>query len=153
DGLPLPITAARGSFVDSKIFRLNYDFAWKPSLLLHLGAGYQQNNVYDDAPVLNYNAMQQLKLSGAEANRTFPQFSGLLAPGNAGGMVNMGPGQQSHSIEEKPAFSASVTQLHSNHAYKLGAEFRTEGYPASLYTNLSGAYLFAPSQTGLPSLQ
>src|SRR5262249_18891367 len=28
DGLPLPITAARGSFVDSKIFRLNYDFAW-----------------------------------------------------------------------------------------------------------------------------
>ena len=32
-------------------------------MLLHIGVGYQQNNFFDDAPVLNYNAAASLGLT------------------------------------------------------------------------------------------
>ena len=41
DGLPLPITAAIGTFTTSSLYRLNYDQTLTPTLLLHFGAGFQ----------------------------------------------------------------------------------------------------------------
>src|SRR5262249_48080840 len=42
DGLPDVITGARGTFIDSSTWRLNYDRIMTNNLLLHLGAGYSR---------------------------------------------------------------------------------------------------------------
>ena len=50
DGLPLPITAAIGTFICAHVQRLNFDDTLTPTLLLHAGVGYQDNNFNDDRP-------------------------------------------------------------------------------------------------------
>jgi hypothetical protein len=42
--------------------------------------------------------------------------------------------------------------VRSNHTYKTGAEFRTEGYPVENLGNTTGTYVFAADQTSLPYL-
>src|SRR6202042_857406 len=79
EGLPAPITADRGSFIHSHVERLNYDYTLSPTTLLHVGVGYQQNNFFDDAPVLNYNASTALGLNGGTLDRNFPIINGFFA--------------------------------------------------------------------------
>lgn len=152
EGYPLPITQARGTFIHSKIFRLNYDHTLTPTLLLHFGAGYQQNNFFDDAPVLNYNAAQQLGLTGATIARNFPNFTGLNSPTGAGGAHDLGPPGQTHSFLEKPSANASATWVKNNHTLKMGAEMRLEGYPSIPFSNTNGNYAFGVNETGIPYL-
>jgi len=152
EGYPVPITQARGTFIHSKIFRLNYDHTLTPTMLLHLGAGYQQNNFFDDAPVLNYNAAQQLGLTGATLSRNFPNFTGLTSSTGAGGGHDLGPPGQTHSFLEKPSANVSVTWVKNNHTFKAGGEMRLEGYPAIPFSNTNGNYSFNANETGLPYL-
>ncbi len=95
EGLPNEITADRGTFIHSHVERANYDYTISPTLLLHLGAGYQQNNFFDDAPLLNFDAAATFGLKGATVKRNVPVFTGFCPPANActaaGGMYNMGP--------------------------------------------------------------
>jgi hypothetical protein len=151
DGLPLPITAAIGNFIHSDTTRLNFDESLTPTLLLHLGAGYQDHHFNEDSPTLNYNSLQQLGLKGQTAVRNFPFFSGLS---NAfGGMTNMGPGAQVDDYSQKPTFNTSLTWVKSNHTYKIGGEFRIEGYPTFTYSTANGRYAFSAAETGLPYRQ
>ena len=152
DGLPLTITAAKNNTVNSYTERLNYDYTLTPTLLLHFGAGYTDNDFYNTAPVLNNNASASLGLNGAPvAVGQFPTFTGLSAA--RGGMVQMGPGAQSNPYMGKPTATASVTWVKNNHTFKAGAEMRLESYIGRLYTNTTGAYSFNVSETGLPSTQ
>src|ERR1019366_7406823 len=115
EGLPSPITADRGSYIGGPVERLNYDLTVSPTMLLHVGVGYQQNNFFDDAPAINYNAATQLGLTGATIIRNFPIFQGLCTAATgcttaAGGTMNMGPvAGQTHSFFEKPTTNASLT--------------------------------------------
>ena len=122
EGFPTPITQARGTFIHSHSERLNYDFTLSPTMLLHIGGGYQQNNFFDDAPVLDYNAQASLGLTGATLNRNFPIFSNLCSPDNAcvgaGGSHDLGPPGQGHSYWEKPEGNASLTWVKGNHTIK-----------------------------------
>jgi len=156
EGLPAPITATRGTFIHSHVERLNYDHTLTPTLLLHVGAGYQQNNFFDDAPELNYNALTSLGLRGATINRNFPVFNGFCPAAGctaAGGMGNMGPSAgQTHSFYEKPSANTSLTWVRGNHTYKAGGEIYFIGVPAIPYTNTAGAYTFSANQTALPSV-
>ena len=161
EGLPAPITATRGTFIHSHVERLNYDHTLTPTLLLHVGVGYQQNNFFDDAPELHYNAEQSLGLKGATINRNFPVFSGFCPPAGiggvactaAGGMYNMGPSAgQTHTFYEKPAANASMTWVRGNHTYKVGAESYFVGVPSIPYTNTAGAYTFSANETALPNV-
>ena len=78
EGLPSPITESRGSYIHSHVERLNYDYTISPTLLLHLGAGYQQNNFFDDAPNINYNASAAppvgIGLSGSHSQSKLPDL-------------------------------------------------------------------------------
>jgi hypothetical protein len=149
DGLPLPITASIGNFIHSDTTRLNYDQSLSPTLLLHLGAGYQDHHFNEDSPVLNYDSYQQLGLKGQTTVRNFPVFNGLNT--TLGGMTNIGPGAQVDAFSIKPTFNASMTWVKNNHTYKLGSEFRTEGYPTITYSSANGSYTFNAAETGLPS--
>ncbi len=151
DGLPPEITNARGTFFHSWTATLNYDYTITPTLLLHLGAGYNQIAGYDDAPYLTFNALQQLGVTGFEQNRNFPYISGMLAAfgsqASLGGMQNVGTsgGIQGHSLpQEMPSFSANTTWVKGTHTYKAGAEVYFQGgvmrpFGANLWTTGTNA--------------
>ena len=51
DGLPDPLATNLGTFQNAPVYRLNYDYSLKPTVLLHLGAGYRSN--YFFVPAVN----------------------------------------------------------------------------------------------------
>ena len=150
DGLPLPITAAIGTFTTSSLYRLNHEHTLTPTLLLHFGAGFQDIFFNDNAPVLDYNSRQQLGLNGATVERLFPAFQ-FPASQPQGGMKNMGPASNRNLWWAKPTANTSLTWVRQNHTYKAGAEMRIEAYPGKIYTSTNGIYQFAAAETGLPS--
>lgn len=157
DGLPSPVTAARGTFIESHVERLTYDDTITPRLLLHIGVGYQHNDFKDNAPTLNYDAEKELGLKGGTLKRQFPQFQGLGGQAGQGqpvaargGMKDMGPGPQSRSLLIKPTANTSLTWVKNNHTYKFGGEFRLDGFPIGSYVMTAGQFVFSPAQTGLP---
>ncbi len=156
DGLPTPITQARGSFIHSQAERLNYDNTLAPTLLLHIGVGYQQNNFFDDAPVLDYNALASLGLKGATLNRNFPIFNGFCGTGffanncgAGGGSHDLGPPGQGHQFWEKPEGNASMTWVKGSHTLKAGTDMYFSAVPNQPYTNTNGAYTFSANETAL----
>lgn len=165
DGLPDPITSNLGVFIPTNLYRLNYDYGISPTLLLHLGMGFQWvdfgviSDSANGSKLTNYNAQQELGLNGAIVNKFFPPISGLCVAGSAarsctgqGGMISIGSSDNQHSYTERPAYNATLGWVKDNHTYKFGAEMFTEGYPALSYTNVSGNYVFSYAQTSLPYL-
>ena len=151
DGLPPLISAAIGTFITSHLYRLNFDRSITPSLLLHMGAGYQDNFFSDDVEVLNYNSLQELGLRGTTVNRMFPAFQN--ASNAQGGVKNLGPNGNRNIYYQKPTGNLSLTWVKNNHTYKFGSELRIEGVPTLLYTATNGVFQFSADQTGLPSTQ
>jgi Carboxypeptidase regulatory-like domain len=153
-GLPLPIEPTRGTFIESHAERINFDYTLTPTMLLHLGAGYQHNDFKDTSPVTNYDVYGELGIKGATRGPSdgarFPQFSTFTGNNSTGGMNQMGPGAQSRSIEIKPTFVASISWVKDNHTFKFGGEGRTEGYPRIEFTNDSGTIGFNAAQTANP---
>ncbi|HEY6346786.1 MAG TPA: TonB-dependent receptor [Bryobacteraceae bacterium] len=149
DGLPIPITAAKSMYIYSQTERLNFDYTLKPTLLLHLGAGYVDHRSTSIEAVTDYNPSEYLELNGIPINRTFPKIQGLTAA--QGGMNIMGPNDGAIDHAYLPTFNASLTWVKNNHTYKFGSEFRPQGYSGLIYTNTSGFFNFAADQTSLPS--
>ena len=155
DGLPDPITTAIGTYVPSYLLRLNWDHTITPTLLLHLGAGYQYvdqgiPSVNTDCSVRNYDVEKELGLKGGIVNRFFPTFGGLTFAGGTGGMKNFGSQSDTHNRTEKPTFNASLTHVKDNHTFKYGAELRLEGYPSTNFGGAGGGYAFSYAQTAQP---
>jgi hypothetical protein len=130
DGLPLEIGQYRGTFIDSKTIRLNYDHTITPTLLLHMGAGYQRVNFFDHAPFLSFDP-SAFGLSGFEIHRQFPSVTGMcvLVTGQAatcagGGMQPVGTAAQgqTNTYYQKPTENANLTWVRGNHTFKAGAE-------------------------------
>jgi hypothetical protein len=152
DGLPEPITAAIGTFITARTQRLNLDYTMTPTMLLHLGAGYQTNHFTDDPGTTNYDAAANLGLTGSTSNRIFPSFQGLTTA-TTGGVKNLGPGNSNNRhplMYEKPTANASFTWTKDNHTYKFGGETRIEGNSSTVYAYTGGVYTFSTAETGLP---
>ena len=156
DGLPDTITTAIGSYTTSPLYRLNYDYTLRPTLLLHFGAGYRSSDlsapsVNSDGSVQNYNAEKELGLHGGIENHWFPVMTGMLATNGTGGMKNIGSASAINNVDyitQSPSFNATLTWVKANHTYKIGSEFRTEGYPPQSHGNTDGTYNFAQAETG-----
>jgi hypothetical protein len=154
DGLPEPVTAAIGTFITARTQRLNFDYSLSPTLLLHLGVGYQTNHFTDDPGTTNYDAVKNLGLVGSTSNRIFPSFQGLTITNNSqGGVKNLGPGNSTNRhplLYEKPTANMSVSWTKDNHTYKFGGETRIEGNSSTVYAYTGGVYTFSTAETGLP---
>jgi len=153
DGLPEPITAAIGTFITARVQRLNFDYTLSPTMLFHLGAGYQTNNFADDPGTVDYDIEKNLGLKGATVNRIFPSFQSLS---NAqGGSKNLGPGNANNRhplLYQKPTFNGSLTWTKDNHTYKFGGEARFDKNASTVYSSTGGTYTFSVNQTGQPYL-
>ncbi len=159
EGFPTPVTASRGTFVYNNTVRLNVDYTLAPTLLLHLGAGFQDNDFSDAAPITNFDAVGQLGLRGGtvapDQGARFPQFgaaASLLGVSNTGGVQQLGPSSQRRDIMHKPTANASLTYVRNNHTFKAGADLRIEGYPNYLFTNTAGTFAFSGEQTSNSSV-
>ena len=133
DGLPPEIGAYRGTFIYAWTYRLNYDRTINPTLLLHLGVGFEQVNFGDHAPFLSFNP-SQFGRSGFEIDRQFPYVTGMTAAGtngaqNFGGMQNIGTVAQIQTFnkEQRPSYNANLTKVSGSHTYKFGGEASFQG--------------------------
>jgi hypothetical protein len=146
--LPPPLTGNQPRSINSSTYRLNFDHTITPTLLLHFGAGLLDTHIYDHSP--SFNSATQLGLTGTNVN-LFPVFGGL-SEAQGGLAAGIGPGNQIDVIIRKPTFNSSLIWVRNNHTLKFGGEAMTDGYQMFNKTYAMGWFEFAPTETGLPSL-
>ncbi len=124
--MPLEIGQYRGTYIDSKTIRLNYDHTIAPTLLLHMGAGWQRVDFRDNAPFTSFDP-SAFGLSGFEIHRQFPSITGMSSA--YGGMQSIGTSlqTQSRTLYEKPTYNANLTWVRGSHTFKFGGELVTMG--------------------------
>ena len=160
DGLPDLISAARGTFIHSKVLRLNYDYTLTPTVLLHLGGGYHSVGFNDASPYRNFDSLATclpnqgsgcttLGLQGFQSAEFFPTIATMTGGNSSGGMQQMGNALvHTYYTLQSPSFNANATVIHQNHSLKFGGEVYFQGYiqdPPSA-VGLS----FGAAATGLP---
>jgi hypothetical protein len=157
EGFPSLISAGTISTWTNKNYRLNHDWTIRPTLLLHLGVGYQDATIAQE-PFLKtgYDPVRQLGLRGpftSGEGSTFPHFGN--ATNAQGGMANLGSNAFNGlqlTMNRRPTGIATFTWVKNNHTYKFGGELRIDGFPNANLLNLNGFYQFSANQTALPYL-
>ncbi|MEO8097095.1 MAG: TonB-dependent receptor [Acidobacteriota bacterium] len=157
EGFKDEITTVIANFDRSYTMRANYDHTLTPTLLLHLGAGFQQNKLWDWTPILDFNPLTAIGLKGIRVNRSFPRmtFDGVSAA--VGGMNSMGALFQTQQMRQKPQANTSLTWVRDNHTFKIGGEWRIDGNPELSYAqppwHVGGVFGFTASATNQPALE
>jgi hypothetical protein len=162
DGLPVPISQLRILYERNETIRMNYDYALRPTLLIHMGAGYIMYRNPDVAlsGVLAYDAPGQLGLIGGiptdfthTGNATgFPRL-GAIATGGYGMSLPVGPSNADSYAVDKPTAVVNTTYVRGNHSYKVGADWRIDAFRNRSVNGAFGNWGFNNNETGLPYLQ
>jgi hypothetical protein len=148
DGLPPQISANSPiSFVNHTI-RLNFDYTIRPTMLLHLGAGFIQNVVFYDCE--GRNPQTDLKIPGGVD--VTPNISGMMLGGYGGWSPGIGGVMDVRLVNLKPTANPNFTWVKGNHTYKFGGELVVESHPSLSKTYANNYYYFNASQTADPSL-
>jgi hypothetical protein len=154
DGFPDNITGSVSSVSSGQTIRLNYDYTVTPKLLLHLGAGWNDNDFGLEAAITNYDSFKELGLTGQTLPRYFPRLVvGANANTAIGGMSSLGQFFPDRAMERRPSGTASATYVAGSHTFKLGSDWRLEKGPRYLFGNTNGTYTFGDNMTEQPSLQ
>jgi hypothetical protein len=156
DGLPTNITISGFNHSSSSTTRVNVDDTLRPSMLLHLGAGYVNTQVskLSFPDVANFDQQSKLGLSGA-IYPGFPQISGagnLSASGAPiGGMVqNFGSNFNQYVNTGEFSSSAALSWIKGSHSYKFGSSAYTRMEGFNQCQGGWGNYAFSAAQTGQP---
>jgi hypothetical protein len=147
-GLPDPLNPLRQLFIRTHTFRVNYDHTLTPTMLLHVGVGYQRYINPDTAvPIQDtYNAEKELGLKGALRNG-FPRITGIPSS-NGFGPTNIGK-----YLTDKPTAAMSLTWVRSNHTFKFGGDFKIDAFTNIAASQSVGVYAFSATETTQPSTQ
>jgi hypothetical protein len=158
DGLPQPISYTFGGGIYSHRERLNYDRTLTPTLLLHLGVGFDTDDLGRPSVTPDYDACGNLGLCSGAFQRpaTFPAFTGL-SDNVAGGygstaIPSIGPPGRNDNIYTIFNSIASLTWVKGNHTFKFGGNGEFQGSYTKNIANLQGTYRFSAGQTALPYL-
>jgi hypothetical protein len=152
DGLPEPLSQVRIQVIRSKTVRLNYDQTLRPTLLLHVGAGYIRYDNPDTVPPAS-SGFDSTSLGIPNPPGTgFPRFSAGTLGGNVyGGLaIAMGPGNRGLYVTNKPTATAQLTWIRGNHSYKAGGEYKHDDFTNISYIGLSPLYNFSTAETAQP---
>ena len=119
DGLPEPISYTFGGAIYTHRERMNYDHTISPTLLLHLGAGFDADDLGRPSVIQNYDICGQLGLcSGAFVRPiTFPLLQGLsdsVAGGAGSAFSPIGPLNRVDSLYQQFESIASLTWVKEN---------------------------------------
>ncbi|HEY1240408.1 MAG TPA: TonB-dependent receptor [Bryobacteraceae bacterium] len=159
DGLPQPVSYTFGGGIYSHRERLNYDRTLTPTLLLHLGTGYDRD--YLGRPIItdDYDACGGLGLCSPAFQRpaSIPTFNGL-SDTTGGGFGTLPAEPQIGTLSRVDnVYSivdniASLTWVKGNHTLKFGGNGEFQGsYTISLQYQ-QGLFGFSPAQTAMPYL-
>ena len=126
--------------------RVNYDQTLAPTLLLHVGVGYQNVNSPTIPPAVD---PATLGLIGYDPS-AFPNFAGLLNGTTGGTSIGIGAGAfvNYHQWDQKPTANTSLTWVKGNHTFKFGGEYRSDGIINKTHQRANGNFTFGSSQTG-----
>jgi len=168
DGMPFPITSSNPSKITSYTVRINFDYTLTPTLLLHLGAGLLSADDAEQGPGAplgtKYDVLSYFGLKGTGTTQVLPTV-GAPNPGFAAGPATgfgglyggytprIGPSTNIEIHEYKPTSNASLTWVKSNHTYKFGADFNTDGYLNKSNTYAAPWIGFANTGTTDPAAQ
>jgi hypothetical protein len=157
DGLPQPVSYTFGGGIHSHRERLNYDRTISPTVLLHLGAGFDTDYLGRPSVTPIYNACAGIGLcSGAFQPGTFPSFSGLYnsTGGGFGSLLEpqIGPPGRADNEYTMVDSIASLTWVKGNHTFKFGGNAEFQGSYTINVTDLQGTYGFTSAQTAMPYL-
>jgi hypothetical protein len=156
DGLPFPISAVRVQEIYGNTARLNYDKSITPTLLLHLGSGYQRFHNPDSSPAesLAYDAVGQLGFKGSATTPSgFPRINGLSGALGAGMSQSPGPSNANKYFDGAFTSTGTATYIRGNHTFKLGGEFRLNSWTDRNTRGSQGILNFSTNQTALPYAQ
>ena len=151
DGAPQPISGTFGGGIYSHRERLNYDHTITPTLLLHLGAGYDQDYLGRPSVTPDYDVCGGIGLCSQAFQRpaTFPLLTGLNDT-TAGGTSIAGPPGRADNKYSIADSIASLTWVKGNHTFKFGGNGEFQGSYTNTVSNLSGTYGFSGAQTAMP---
>ena len=151
DGAPQPISGTFGGGIYSHRERLNYDHTIAPTLLLHLGAGYDQDYLGRPSVTPDYDVCGGIGLCSQAFQRpaTFPLLTGL-SDTTAGGTSIAGPPGRADNQYTIVDSVASLTWVKGNHTFKFGGNGEFQGSYTNTVSNLSGTYAFSSAQTAMP---
>jgi hypothetical protein len=155
DGLQQPISYTFGGAIFTHRERLNYDRTISPTLLLHLGAGFDADDLGRPSVTQDYDICGQLGLcSGAFVRPiTFPYITGLsdpLAGGFGSATQPLGPLPRVDSLYQQFESIASMTWVKENHTFKFGGELRNGGTYSQNFSKAT--FAFSSAQTAMPYL-
>jgi hypothetical protein len=153
DGAPQPISGTFGGGIYSHRERLNYDRTMTPTLLLHLGAGYDTDYLGRPSVTPDYDVCAGIGLCSQAFQRpaTFPLLTGLNDT-TAGGTSIAGPPGRADNVYSIVDTTASLTWVKGNHTFKFGGNGEFQGSYTNTVSNLSGTYGFSSAQTAMPYL-
>jgi hypothetical protein len=159
DGLPQPISYTFGGGIYSHRERLNYDHTISPTVLLHLGAGYDTDYLGRPSVTPNNDACAGIGLCSPAFQRpaTFPSFTGLsdTTAGGFGAAITepqIGPPGRADNVYSIVDSIASLTWVKGNHTFKFGGNAEFQGSYTITVSNLQGTYGFTSAQTAMPYL-
>jgi hypothetical protein len=155
DGMPFPITGARGTDIVTQTIRVNFDYTIKPTLLLHIGTGLLYTNYFEKTQPLGtqYDVNSYFGLTGTGTTQVMPTITGISNATYGGYAQQIGPSTQIRIQNYKPTSNISLTWVKSNHTYKFGAELAIDGYVNTSNTYAAPWITFNPNETTNPASQ
>src|SRR5690242_20497249 len=139
--------------------RVNYDWTVTPRLLLHLGAGWNDDDFSNSSVNTSYDAFKELGLKGQTRALFFPRISVGVSSAALGGLGAstlapvIGGTSSTKNWERRPAGNITASYVNGSHTYKLGAEYRLEKFPQYDFGNTTGSYTTGGNWTQQTSLQ
>ena len=155
DGLAQPISYTFGGAIYAHRERLNYDRTMTPTTLLHLGVGFDANDLGRPSVTSDYDACGQLGLCSQAFVRplTFPNITGLsdtLGGGYGSATHPLGPIPRQDNLYQQFSSIASLTWVKGNHTFKFGGELRNGGNYTQGFSRAT--FAFSSAQTAMPYL-
>ena len=139
EGFLSVISGNGGTYEASPTYRMNFDYNLQPTMILHLGVGWQEFNFSNRPLVNNYDAAADIGFTGPTLKRNFPRLASTVVAAPAlGGMNTMGPPGQADQPERHPSASANLTWIRGNHSFKFGGDWRKDFLVQETYNNTNG---------------
>jgi hypothetical protein len=148
DGLAPQISSDSPITFVSHTIRLSFDYTIKPTMMLHLGAGFIQNVVFYDCE--GKNPQGDLLIPGGVD--VTPRISSLNLGGFGGFSPGIGGIMDVRLVNLKPTANPSLLWIKGNHSIKFGGELIVESHPSLSKTYANNYYYFNAGQTADPSL-
>ena len=150
DGLPFPITSARGYDSVTNTTRVNFDYTLRPTMLLHLGVGLLYQNYLEVAGAEGFHP-SSIGLKGQNDDNVMPTIAGLSAL-KGGYSLGIGPFTLINIVNPKPTANTSLTWVKQNHTFKFGGEMVVDGFINKNRTYAEPWITFAATETTQPSI-